>query len=104
MDDDELVRRLTKAMQELWDEGCPVAGLRQEEKARIALRRWRSGARRRGRPTIADRVRDLTKGLIEAFEPAPRLVGRTKRDYECVAERLAGELLRAESHQLDTSV
>jgi hypothetical protein len=98
MDDEKLLDRLTSALQELWDDGCPVVGSRRDEMARLALRRWRSGARRRVRPVIEDRMRDLTAGLIEAFEPEPRLVGSLKCDYRCVAERLARELTSAETN------
>jgi hypothetical protein len=56
------------------------------------LRRWHSIARRHrksGRLSHADRIRDLAKGLIDACEPDPALVGPLARDYECVAEAIA---------------
>lgn len=56
------------------------------------MRRWHSIARRHRKPdrlSKADRIRDLTKGLIYACEPDPALVGPLARDYECVAETIA---------------
>jgi hypothetical protein len=59
--------------------------------AQMAFRRWRSFSRRSRirKASRADRIRDLARGLVEAFEPDPRLVGPLMRDYECVAEAFA---------------
>lgn len=82
---------VTLAIARLWEKGCPAAG-RPAESARIAIRRWHSVARRERKVTRDARIRDLTAGLIQAFEEDPRLVGPLKRDYECVAEAVANVL------------
>lgn len=66
--------------------------------APVAMRRWSSfGRRGLHEGDFGARVRDLVKGLIAHFEPEPRLVGPLRRDYECVAERIASVLAQARS-------
>ncbi|MDO3683411.1 hypothetical protein [Micromonospora sp. C28ISP2-4] len=81
-----------RALAELWANGCPVPAPELRERlADVGLRRWRSVARRhRGRRLSPDqRVQDLVRGLVAAFEPDRALVGRLVRDYECVARAIA---------------
>lgn len=40
-------------------------------------------------PSQDARIRDLVRGLVEAVEAEPRLVGPLLKDYECVAEAIA---------------
>jgi len=87
--DEELIARVTAAIAELWDEGCPVAS-HPEETAPVAIRRWRSSKRRGVKNSDQDgRIRDLAKGLVQQFEKHPELVGPVIKDYECVAKRVA---------------
>jgi hypothetical protein len=75
--------------------GCPVAGrddVARRETVAIAMRRWRSFARRsarRGQATHPDRVEDLAKGLRDHFEVRPALAGPLMEDYRHLAARLA---------------
>ncbi|GAB2922457.1 hypothetical protein GCM10027280_07100 [Micromonospora polyrhachis] len=80
------------ALADLWSQGCPVAGPNGRERlVDVGLRRWHSFHRRHSRvrpPTHEARIRDLVRGLVEAVEPEPRLVGPLVKDYECVAEAI----------------
>jgi hypothetical protein len=42
-----------------------------------------------GKPSHEARVGDLVRGLVNAVEPDPSLVGPLVKDYECVAEAIA---------------
>jgi hypothetical protein len=78
--------------------GCPVIydSSRVEETARLAVRRWRSSARRGiDQADQTARVRDLTRGFIEQLESDPKMVGPLVRDYEY----LAGEVAKALMHR-----
>ncbi len=81
------------ALAELWEQGCPVAAPDGRDRlVDVGLRRWHSFHRRHprnGDPSREARIRDLVRGLVEAVEPEPRLVGRLVKDYECVAEAIA---------------
>ncbi|MET7374969.1 hypothetical protein [Micromonospora arida] len=81
------------ALTELWEQGCPIASPDDREHlVNIGLRRWHSFHRRHPRirqPSHEARIRDLVRGLIEAVEPEPGLVGPLVKDYECVAEAIA---------------
>ncbi|RAO28297.1 hypothetical protein PSN13_05528 [Micromonospora saelicesensis] len=81
------------ALTELWAQGCPIASPDDRDRlVDIGLRRWHSFHRRHPRnrqPSQEARIRDLVRGLIEAVEPKPRLVGPLVKDYECVAEAIA---------------
>ena len=82
------------AMAAAWDDGCPVARP-DEETARVALRRWRSHANRKITATDLDcRVGDLAKGLVEASEENPKLIGRLIEDYRHLARCIARALDR----------
>jgi hypothetical protein len=75
--------------------GCPVIydPNRVEETARVAIRRWRSSARRGiDQADHAARIRDLAKGLVEQFESDPKMVGPLFRDYEYLAAEAAKAL------------
>jgi hypothetical protein len=67
------------ALADLWKAGCPLASPADRERLVDAgLRRWRSFHRRHPRvrqPSDEARVRDLVRGLIDAVEAEPRLVG-----------------------------
>ncbi len=80
------------AIADLWVRGCPVAGPDERERlVNVGLRRVRSFRRRHPRirlPSHEDKVRDLVLGLIETFEPEPRIVGPLAKDYECVARAI----------------
>ena len=97
MDDAPLVQHLALVLERLWDDGCPVAGHdagSRQDMARVALRRWRSFDRRSKRKssTREERIEDLAKGLRDAVERDPRLVGPLMEDYRHVARTLAGVL------------
>ena len=81
------------ALEALVREGCPVASTdRHERLADVGLRRWRSFKRRHGAgrsATYDNRICDLTRGLIAAFESDQSIVGPLIKDYECVAEAIA---------------
>ncbi|MEU2614644.1 hypothetical protein ABZ570_24140 [Micromonospora sp. NPDC007271] len=81
------------ALADLWDQGCPIASPNDRERlVDVGLRRWHSFHRRHPRirqPTHEARIRDLVRGLVEAVEAEPRLVGPLVKDYECVAEAIA---------------
>jgi hypothetical protein len=65
----------------------------RRELVRVAMRRWRSFARRSshpGRATPAKRVNDLAKGLRDRFEPKPELA--LMWEYRDLAARLAAVL------------
>ncbi|MBC9001385.1 hypothetical protein [Micromonospora aurantiaca (nom. illeg.)] len=88
-----------RALADLWANGCPVPAPELHERlADVGLRRWRSVARRhRGRRLGPDdRLRDLVRGLVAAFEPDPKLVGPLVRDYECVARAIADAVTSTE--------
>ncbi|MEU5826663.1 hypothetical protein [Micromonospora tulbaghiae] len=90
---------IVRALADLWANGCPVpAPEHQERLADVGVRRWRSVARRhRGRRLSTDqRIQDLVRGLVAAFEPDRALVGPLVRDYECVARAIAGVMTSAE--------
>lgn len=76
-----------------WDAGCPVAGQDLDQRtmqANVAVRRWRSASRRhRRKPTHQGMVEDLAKGLCDAFEVDPKLVGPLMEDYRYLAARIA---------------
>jgi hypothetical protein len=80
------------AIADLWEQGCPVAGPGERERmVSIGLRRVRSFRRRHPRirqPSHEDKVRDVVRGLIDTFEPEPRLVGPLAKDYECLARAI----------------
>ncbi|SCE69833.1 hypothetical protein GA0074695_0400 [Micromonospora viridifaciens] len=81
------------ALADLWDQGCPIASPDDRERlVDVGLRRWHSFHRRHPRmrqPSQDARIRDLVRGLVEAVEAEPRLVGPLLKDYECVAEAIA---------------
>ena len=68
----ELVTRLTTAIKQAWEEGCPVAAgsiTECEQEALAALRRWNGFMRRNRNGNTKQRVEDLAKGLRDAYEP-----------------------------------
>ncbi|MEU8295927.1 hypothetical protein AB0C04_01385 [Micromonospora sp. NPDC048909] len=81
------------ALAKLWDQGCPIASPDDRERlVDIGFRRWDSFHRRHPRirqPPHEARIHDLVRGLVEAVEPEPRMVGPLVKDYECVAEVIA---------------
>lgn len=96
---DRMLEILETRLAAAWEEGSPVAGYSPEDRqktAAIALRRWKSSARRGiSNDDIPAKIHDLAKGLIEAFEPDLKLVGPLKRDYEWLAQELAAILRSA---------
>ena len=92
--DDGLRVAVVAAIRRLSEEGCPVAG-HPEDLADVAVRRWRSSRSRLTKPSMASRIQDLAKGLIEHCEHNPKEVGPLKRDYEHVAECIAPLLVAA---------
>lgn len=85
------------AIQQAWDDGCPIAPYtrtEQEKMAQVAWRRWHSWQRRRVKPDLEARVRDLTNGLIQSCGAEPVYVGRLKTDWEYLARSIVGVLAR----------
>ncbi len=100
---DRIIGLLVATLSRAWEAGNPVAGSTlafRRELASIALRRWRSAARR-GVQSNGDlkHVRDLACGLIAAFEENPGLVGPLRLDYECIAGELLTTIQRAGSEE-----
>jgi hypothetical protein len=87
VEDDRKYRALA-AVAAAWKEGCPVAGPPHEKVAEVCIRRLRSYERRGVGPSREQRIRDLAKGLIAAFEADPSLVGPLRIDYEYLAGRV----------------
>jgi hypothetical protein len=90
--DHDVRAEVVSALSRLFAQGCPLpVPTQQEAMAEVGMRRWASYPRRhRGRSGARDeRVDDLVKGLVEAFEADRRLVGPLVKDYECVAEAIA---------------
>jgi hypothetical protein len=93
----EVRQRAVAAVAAAWGSGCPVADWRPEGQisiANVCLRRYASLARRG--VSAADRagqVRDLARGLVEASDRDPRLVGPLIRDYEWLAEQVLGAIV-----------
>lgn len=94
MTSQDALAAVTSAINQLWEEGCPVAS-RADEMAAVAVRRWATFSRRGvKRDDLFGRTRDLTKGLIAQFEADPAHPGPIRCDYECVAERVAAVLVK----------
>ncbi|SHG62036.1 hypothetical protein [Streptoalloteichus hindustanus] len=86
MHDDEGRAIVSRAVRE-YHEVVPVQLWDLDMLSDRAWRRWRSFSRRHGRRVShAARVEDLAKGLRDAFEPDPRLVGREMVEYRALAE------------------
>ena len=82
-----------RALEEGYATGSPVARPPHGDTARIALRRCASIANRGvGSADKPDRVRDLAKGLVAAFERDPKVVGPLMRDYEWLAALIIDRL------------
>lgn len=98
MNDQELASRLVAVLEAEAISGCPVAGHDDEERkkiAAVAMRRWRSLARRSAHPgqaTRDQRAEDLAKGLRDRFEASPALAGPLMEDYRHLAARLVAIL------------
>jgi|SRR5262249_39421903 len=96
MTEEAVLASLEEVVRQAWDKGCPVAGERTEEhaeRARVALRRWRSFDRRHKKSDSArTRIEDLAKGLRDAFGGDRHLVGPLMEDYRWLAEQLANKL------------
>jgi hypothetical protein len=92
MSDEQVLQRLRTVAAELWASGCPVASpVGHDTMVRIAVRRWRSFERRAGakKHSPGERVEDLAKGLRDALETDPRVVGPLMEDYRHVARAFA---------------
>jgi hypothetical protein len=90
--DDAVRRRVVAAIAVSWAEGCPVAdweAANREKTANVAIRRWQSLSRR-GIPANDNeaQVRDMARGLVEAFEDDPRTVGPVFVDYQYLASKI----------------
>lgn len=81
------------AVEGAWEAGCPVAGQDHDqwaERAKLAVRRWRSASRRHRRHLTPEiQVEDLAKGLRDAFEADPTLAGPLMEEYRFLAARIA---------------
>ena len=101
--DDVILQQLQDAIEQAWQKGSPVANPDapggREKAARVALRRWRSLARRHGTKPLSreGRVEDLAKGLRDAFERDRDLVGPLMEDYRHLAGVLL-DILEAQRH------
>lgn len=90
--DHDVRAEVVSALSRLFAAGCGLPLQTQREAmADVGMRRLASYPRRhRGRSGTRDeRVGDLVKGLVEAFEADRRLVGPLVKDYECVAEAIS---------------
>lgn len=95
MDDEQLRADVRAALESAWGPaGMPETLDRATE---ISLRRWNSFERRskQRRPTPADRIEDLAKGLRDAFEPDRSLVGPLMAEYRSSARAVAAVLQEA---------
>ncbi len=83
----DLIEIARQVVATAWEEGSPIAR-DSEAFAPIAVRRWRSAARRGIRLTDSEaRVRDLAMGLVEAFDD-PATVGPLVEDYRWLARQI----------------
>ena len=98
--EDDVRAAVVSGLAQLFEEGCPLPGPGQRDAmAEVAVRRWVSYSRRHrgGTGMREQRIRDLVKGLVRAFEAEPRLVGPLVKDYECVAEAVAAVIAPTEA-------
>jgi hypothetical protein len=96
MTNQSLEVRLRAKLGWAWNDGCPVAGSSDDQRAEmatIARRRWYSFERRRPDKVEANRdnrIEDLAKGMCEKCEEGGlRLAGPLISDYRWLAEQLA---------------
>ena len=91
MHEDTTIQRLASIID---DYGGPLGYTNSRAWAQVALRRWQRFDRRSRvkQPTFDHRVEDLAKGLRDAFESDPRLVGPLMEDYRFLARLLATHL------------
>jgi len=95
------INGLAKAIQAVaaaWEEGCPVAGSTEEQRrkiAQVALRRWRSFARRQPTADHEERVRHLAAGLGERFHGGN--LGPLREDYRFLANAIGRAIGNAEA-------
>jgi hypothetical protein len=89
---DAVHERIVTAIDAARKDGSPVAPVDpklQAEMANRAIRRWLSFGRRNAKADRKRQIEDLTKGLIEAFEPDKSLVGPLKVDWNWLAGKIA---------------
>lgn len=91
------VERVTEAIAEACEAGSPVAARDEEGRqhmAALAVRRWNSFERRASskRAGPDERIEDLAKGVRDAYESDPALVGPLMEDYRWLAGRIAAAL------------
>lgn len=89
---------VVQAVAAAWKEGCPVAGSTEEQRreiAQVALRRWRSFARRMPTADHAQRVRDLAAGLGANLHGGN--LGPLREDYRFLANAIGKAIGDAEA-------
>jgi hypothetical protein len=93
---DEVEERARAAVRAALESARGPAGQAEtlDQATEISLRRWRSFDRRSGRRRASadDRIEDLAKGLRDAFESNPRLVGPLMSEYRASARAVAQAL------------
>ena len=92
------VARVTEAIAAAREAGSPVAARDEEgrhDMAAVAMRRWNSFERRARskRAGTDERIEDLAKGVCDAYESDPALVGPLMEDYRWLAGRIAAALV-----------
>src|SRR5262245_24373648 len=87
--DPAILAMAAAAVRAAWDAGCPVATA-PEEKAHVAIRRWRTSQRRGiSQDDMPARIRDMAMGFVDQFEKDRKLVGPLIVDYEYLAGEIA---------------
>jgi hypothetical protein len=89
---EEVQQRVITALEKAWEAGSPMAGSQPEYRAEMAdvcLRRY--GSRERRGVNATDReavVRDLSVGMIQAFETSFSTHGAIWREYYWLADQV----------------
>lgn len=89
------------ALDQLHKDGSPVVRPESADKViEMGWRRWQSFARRHAKSamTMDQRTEDLAKGLRDALEPDPQLVGPLIEDYRHLASVLGGVFAASADH------